>query len=147
VLLRRFPALGLVFPLLAVTACTAGEASSTSRRTDVAVQSYAAPQGAPGYCLLLANSLHVTLLPRAIGTLTARPDDVEARLDLAAAADELTEVRDEADDSVVAGAIDDLLDALAQARSGPLTASLVTSISTGLDDVGRLVQPDCDFPA
>jgi hypothetical protein len=146
--LGRLRVLGLLFPVLAATACTDAEATSTARRTDVAVHSYAAPDGAPGYCTLLAGSLHVTLLASAVGTRTARPGDVEAKLDLGAAAEELTAVRNEVDpDGPLTDALDGLLAALSQARSGPLTETLRTEISTGLDDVGRLVQPDCDFPA
>jgi hypothetical protein len=36
--------------------------------------------------------------------------------------------------------------ALGQARDGSLTDAVRTAISTGLDDVGRQVQPVCDFP-
>jgi hypothetical protein len=148
VLVSRFRVAGLLVPLLATVACTGGEPEPAVRRSDVALQSYAAPGGAPAYCALLAESLHLTGVAGSVGMLTVRPGDVEARLQLAAAADELTAVRDEVSpDGRLTHAIDGLVEALTEARSGSLTDSVRADISAGLDDVGRLAQPDCDFPA
>ncbi|UOY03744.1 hypothetical protein [Blastococcus sp. PRF04-17] len=87
-------------------------------------------------------------MPRAVGLLTARPRHVEAKLHVAAAAEELRAVRAEVGaDGDLADALDGLVAALSSARTGPLTTSVLTSISSGLDDVGRLIQTSCDFPA
>ena len=42
--------------------------------------------------------------------------------------------------------LEELVAALRTARDGRLTDAVRTSIGTGLDDVGRQVQPVCDFP-
>jgi hypothetical protein len=120
------------------------------QRADVAVRSYVPLAGAPGFCAGLADSVHLTDIPEAVGTLTADPKDVEATLALTAAIDELTTARD----AVRAGhgflaldtALEQLATALRAARDGALSDAVGTAISSGLDDVGRLVQPACGFP-
>jgi hypothetical protein len=134
---------------VATTACTGGESPQRLKRADVAVQSYAAPSGAPGYCASLAGSTHLTDVAVALGTLTARPGDVEAKLALTAAAEDLRAVDDELteDDAALDAALEELAAALDRAEQGPITDSVRAAVSGGLDDVGRLVQPVCDFPA
>jgi hypothetical protein len=114
------------------------------------VQSYAPPSGAPGFCSTLAGSTHLTDLPEAVGTLTADPKDIEATLALTAAISELGDVLDGVREGVGFLELDTSLELLAaalrQAREGPLTDAVRTAISTGLDDVGRQVQPVCGFP-
>ena len=135
----------------ASSACSGPEEQSRAERADVAVLSYAPPSGAPGYCASLAGSTQLTRIPTAIGTLTARPRDVESKLALAAAADDLRIVGEQVPrnggTAELGASIDDLLTALTDATDGPVTDSVRSAISTGLDDVGRLVQPVCDFPA
>jgi hypothetical protein len=150
VLIGRPRVLGLLLLLGSTTACSGAQTQPSVERTDVAVQSYAPPAGAPGYCTLLAGSPHLVGLPVAIGTLTARPGDVEAKLALSAAVGDLRAVGEEVarDDGTAAlgAALDELTAALARAEAGPLTDAVRTAVSTGLDDVGLLVQPACDFP-
>jgi len=135
----------------ASSACSGPEEQSRAERADVAVLSYAPPSGAPGYCASLAGSTQLTRIPTAIGTLTARPGDVESKLVLAAAADDLRVVGEQVPrdggTAELRTSIEALVTALADATGGPVTDSVRSAISTGLDDVGRLVQPVCDFPA
>jgi hypothetical protein len=150
VLIGRLRVLGLLVPLVASAACT-GDATQKDDviPVDVAVQSYAAAEGVPGWCTRLARSTHLTDVPAAIGTLTARHDDVEAKLALAAAADDVEAVAAEIPEGAqtdVTGALDRLAAALAQAADGPLTIVARDAVSGALDDLGRLVQPLCEFP-
>lgn len=149
-LIRRSRVLGLLVLLGATTACSGAEAQPWIDRTHAAVQSYAPPSGAPGYCTLLAGSTHLVGIPVAIGTLTARPGDVEAKLALSAAVGDLRAVGEEvardAGTAALGAALDDLTAALTRAEAGPITDSVRSAVSTGLDDVGLLVQPVCDFP-
>ena len=89
-------------------------------------------------------------MPAAIGTLAADPDDVEAGLELAAAIDELQAVADHvparAGYLAVGTSLEKLVTTLRRARDGRLTHAVRTSISTGLDDVGRQAQTLCGFP-
>jgi hypothetical protein len=147
-------ALGLlVLPgvVLAATACTGENPRARAQPAGAAVQSYAAPSGAPGYCESLATTTHLTEVPVALGTLTARPGDVEAKLALRAAVDELQAVGEQVSQNArtaeLGTALDDLVAALDRAEGGPITDSVRSAVSTGLDEVGRLVQPVCDFPA
>jgi hypothetical protein len=152
VLFRRFPVPGLLVLLVAGTAgCSTPDATASVERADVAVRSYAPPSGAPDFCAVLAGSSHLTDVPSAVGTLTADPEDIEAGLALTAAIGELKDVLDgvrahsgfvELDSS-----LEQLAGALRDAREGPMTDAVRTAISTGLDDVGRQVQPVCGFPA
>jgi hypothetical protein len=147
-------ALGLlVLPgvVLAAAACTGDGPPSRGEPAGAAVQSYAPPSGAPGYCASLADTTHLTDVPVALGTLTARPGDVEAKLALRAAVDDLQAVGEEvprtAGSAELGTALDALVAALDRAERGPITDSVRSAVGTGLDDLGRLVQPVCDFPA
>ena len=150
-LIGRLRVLGLLVPLLATTACTAGDPETAAvSRVDVAVQSYSPAEGVPVWCVRLARSPNLTGIPAAIGALTAREGDVEAKLALAAAVDDVEAVAAEIPESGqadLAGAFDRLGTALRQAQDGPLTESARAAVSTALNDVGRLVQPVCEFPA
>jgi hypothetical protein len=140
----------LLLVLLGGVACTGGEATETVTRADAAVPSYAPPDDAPGFCLMLAGSPHVDRVATAIGTLAARPGDAEAKLDLATATDLFAAVREEIgtdeERARLGDALDDLVAALSDAGSGDVTETLRKAISSRLEDVGRLVQSDCDFP-
>jgi hypothetical protein len=142
--------LGLAFPLVALAGCTPTHSAPQEQRADVAVPSYAPPSGAPHFCAALADTTHVTGLPTAVGTLTTRPEDVGAKLELTAAADELQgvldQVSDEPDAGALAGSLRELVAALRYARDTRLTDQGRTDISTGLDDVGRAAQAACGFP-
>jgi hypothetical protein len=145
--------LGLLFLLLALAACTgsAPESEPLVSRADVAVLSYAPPSGAPDFCTELAQTTHLTGLPVAIGTLTADPQDVEARLSLTATVDELRAVRADVPDQPgllgLSTALDDLLDTLGDAQDAPLTDAVRTAISTRLEAFGVQAQPLCGFPS
>jgi hypothetical protein len=141
--------LGLLFPLLAATACTDSDPQVAATRIDVAVQSYAPDEGVPGWCATLAGSTHLTDIAAAIGTLTAREGDVEAKLALAAAVDDVRAVADEiagGGQVDLAAAFDRLSKALTRAKDGPLTDASRAAVVTALDEAGRLVQPVCEFP-
>ena len=142
---------GLAFPLVALVGCTTAPSDPPVQRADVAVPSYAAPSGAPAFCVDLARTVHLTALPDAVGTLTARPEDVGAKLDLNAAGDELRDVLQQVDRQpgagALAGALRELVAALREAGDVRLTDDIRTRISTGLDDVGRDAQSACEFPS
>ena len=146
----RLRVLGLLVPLFAATACTSdGPETAAVSRVDVAVQNYSPAEGVPAWCARLAGSPHLTGIPAAIGALTAREGDVEAKLALAAAVDDLEAVAAEIPEGAqtdIAAALDGLAVSLTQATDGPLTDSVRAAVTTGLDDVGRLVQPICEFP-
>jgi hypothetical protein len=151
VLFRRLRVLGLLVSLAGVAGCTSTVAEPESQRADVAVRAYAAPSGAPAFCDALADTTQLTSLPVVLGTLTADPQDVEANLALTAAVGELQDVLDDVRArrgfSALGTSVEDLIAALRQARDGQLTDAVRAWIGTRLDDVGRQVQPVCDFPA
>jgi hypothetical protein len=142
--------LGLLFPLAAMTACTTADAPH-AQLADVAVPSYAPPSGAPDFCATLAGTTHLAGLPVDLGTLMAQPDDVGARLELTAAADELKSVLDQVHDRRDRGALgsslQDLVRVLRDARDGPATDAVLAKIAAGLGDVGRRAQTLCGFPS
>jgi hypothetical protein len=142
---------GLLIVLLgAVAGCASADAGSPSMRADVAVASYTPPAGAPAFCARLAASTHLADLPSAVGLLTAEPADVETKLGLGAAIEELRgvllEVRREGGQFELDSSIAELVDALQQTGQGPVTDSVRAAIADGLDDVGTRVQPLCGFP-
>jgi hypothetical protein len=143
--------LGLLFPLIALAGCTAADDAPPVPRADAAVPSYAAPSGAPGFCATLAGTTHLTRLPVAVGTLTAQPQDVGAKLELTAAVDELNSVLDQVDGKpdlrALGTTVRELIGVLRDARDAPLTDAIRTKISTGLDDVGQRAQAVCGFPS
>jgi hypothetical protein len=141
-------------PLLLVGAlagCTPSVEAAPSERGDVAIASYAAPEGAPAFCRLLADSMHIDDLPDALGTLTAEPEDPTTVAQVADARAELqhvlTDVPDEERYAGLSAELEGLLVALRSATEGPVDDGLSSRISAGLDRVGALVQPVCVFPA
>jgi hypothetical protein len=142
--------LGLLFPLVAMAGCTTADDKPPVHLADAAVPSYAAPSGAPDLCATLAGTTHLAGLPVAVGTLTAQPQDVGAKLQLTGAVDELTTVLDQVhgrpDLRALGSSVRDLIGVLRDARDAPLTDAIRTKISTGLDDVGRRAQAVCGFP-
>ena len=150
-LIGRPGVLGLLALFLAGIAagCTASaEGDAAPRRADVALPSYTADGDAPEFCALLAGSTRLTVLPSALGRLAGEAGNVEARLDLSGAINELEAIHQDlgSGDRELATALDDLVGALTRARDGSLTAGVRDAVSTGLDDVGRLTQPLCEFP-
>jgi hypothetical protein len=147
----RLRVLCLVLPLVATAGCTTAGSASRAQLADVAVPSYAPPSGAPNFCATLAGTTHLTGLPVVLGTLTTQPEDVGARLELTAAADELQQVLDQVSvqtgGGALFGSLKQLVAALREARDTPLTDQIRTQISTGLDDVGRRAQAACRFPS
>jgi hypothetical protein len=112
--------------------------------------SYVPAATAPGFCALLAGSRHLAGIPSAVGTLTTQPGNAAAQRDLSAAIGDLGAVLDDVRNGRarpdLETAVEQLVEALAAARDGALTRAVQDAISTGLDDVGRLVQPFCDLP-
>jgi hypothetical protein len=142
----------LAFPLIALAGCASTPTPAPEvQLADVAVPSYAPPSGAPDFCAALAGTTHLTGLPVVLGTLTTQPEDVGARLELTAAADELQQVLDQVSartgTGALVGSLKKLVAALRVARDTSLTDQIRTRISTGLDDVGRRVQAACAFPS
>ena len=148
----RLRGFGLVVAVAGVAGCTHSATDMPSRegRAGVAVPSYAPPAGTPDFCGLLAGTTSLTAVPAALGMLAADADVVEARLTLSAAIDELQGVLDHVPprggNLAVGTSLEQLITALLRARDRRLTDDLRTSISTGLDDVGRQAQTACGFP-
>jgi len=143
--------LGVSFLLLAVSVgCTQPVTEQRiAERADVAVPSYDAGPDAPDYCAALAGSTAVLGIPEAVGTLAGDPGNVGAEVDLTAAIDELRTVLDDVRTDGRPGlddAVEELVAALTAARDKGLTDTVRTDISSGLDEVGSLVQPTCRFP-
>src|SRR5688572_6282503 len=65
--------LGPLLLLGATAGCVAPVDATPPERGAVAVASYQPPEGAPAFCRLLADSVHVDGLPVAVGTLIADP--------------------------------------------------------------------------
>jgi hypothetical protein len=149
----RARVLGLLVLVTSLAACTSAEAVTPVRSAAdrAAVPSYEPPAGAPAFCAELAGSGRLLEVPRALGTLAARPGDVEAELQVSAAVRELRSVLDtlRASDGPARldAAVETLADDLAAAVSGPLTAVGIAGISAGLADVDTLAQPVCGFPS
>ena len=140
-------------PLLlagALAGCTSPVEAAPSEREDVAIASYGAPEGAPAFCRLLADSVHIDDLPDALGALTAEPEDPTAVAQLADAkaelADVLADVPDQGRYAELSGELEDLLAAVRSAAVGRVDDGIRSRISAGLDRVGALVQPVCVFP-
>ena len=151
VLFRRLRDLGLLFLLLAgLAACTPAETSPAVPHVGVAVQAYTPPTEAPDFCVGLAESHQLSHLAEAVGTLIARPGDVEASLVLTGAISELRGLLDDVRMSpgflALDRSVDGLVAALRESRDGRLTETVRIAITRGLDDVGRRVQAVCDFP-
>jgi hypothetical protein len=145
----RLPGL-LIFPLLAAAGCTSTGTPSSATPVGVAVPSYAPPAGAPDYCRDLARGTALRKVPAAMGTLVVLPDDVEARLHLGNAADEVRGLLDDLGEhsghDEVTSALDDLVTALETAYDATVTGAVRDDVVNALDEVGDEVQPDCEFP-
>lgn len=135
--------------LAALTACMSSEESGPPVDPDVALPAYEAPGGAPGFCTRLASLEELDRLPVSMGTLTARTD-VEARTQVTSAARELlavlSDVRTEGGHDGLATALEDLVGALGEVGSGPLTDRVRGAVAAGLEQVGVQAQPACGFP-
>jgi hypothetical protein len=116
----------------------------------VAVASYQPPEGAPAFCRLLADSVHVDGLPVAVGTLIADPgnraavqqlEDVLAELETV-----LADVPGEERYAELTAGLEDLLASVHSATENPVDDDLRARISTRLDAFGAQVQPVCVFP-
>jgi len=140
----------LLVLVTATAGCTA-EAAETHAADGIAVAAYQPPAGAPRFCTELAGSTHLTTLPRAVGTLAAKSDDVDARHDVNLAIADLepvlTEVRARREYPALDTALADLVAALHKATEASLDDGVTKAISSGLDAVGEQVQPVCRFPA
>jgi hypothetical protein len=146
----RLPGLGVLL-LCATAGCTSAETDSGFARAEVAVPSYAAPESAPAFCARLAEGTDLIRVPGAMGVLTVTPQDVEATLVLSDAVTEvrglLDAVREDGGHPQIEAAVDRLVAALQDTTSGSVTDTVRTAVVTGLDEVGRRVQPLCGFPA
>lgn len=140
----------LLVLVTATAGCTA-QAAETHAADGLAVPAYQPPAGAPRFCTELAGSTHLATLPRAVGTLTAKSDDVDARHDVSLAIADLepvlTEVRARPGYPALETALADLVAALHKATEAPLDDGITQAISSGLDAVGEQAQPVCRFPA
>jgi hypothetical protein len=140
----------LILVFLTSAACTSADAPSTSAPVGVAVPSYTPPAGAPDFCTDLARGTDLRKVPAAMGTLVVAPDDVEARLHLGNAADEvrglLDDLRDDGGHDDVESALDDLATALETAYDETVTGAVRDDVVSTLDELGHEVQPDCEFP-
>jgi hypothetical protein len=143
--------LGSLLLVGATAACTGPVDPTSPERGDVAIASYGAPDGAPAFCRLLADSVHIDDLPLALGTLTADPEDRAAVAQVEEAhaelEDVLADIADEQRHTELSAALDDLLTAVRSATDDPVDEDLRTRISARLDRFGALVQPVCVFPA
>lgn len=142
---------GLLFLLLASLAgCTSAEAGSRPSPVGVAEPSYTSPADAPAFCAELAEGTDLRKVPGAMGTLAVTPDDVQARLHLGNAGDEVRDLLAKIDDDGHTGlrkALDELATALENAQDGTLTGAVRDAVVSALDEVGDDVQPDCRFPS
>lgn len=133
--------------LAALAACGPDDARPAG--ATAAVPSYAAPEGAPGFCTRLAHVGGLDRLPASMGELLDGPD-VEARTQVSQVVRGLravlSEVRDEGGHEEVATALEDLVDGLGAVVEGPLTRPVADAVTGGLRRVGALTQPACGFP-
>jgi hypothetical protein len=141
-------------PLLLVGAmagCTDPVDAAPVERGDVAIASYGAPEGAPTFCHLLADSVHIGDLPLALGTLIADPGDRAAVAQVADAHAELEDVLADLPTgeryAEASAELEQLVGAVRSATEEPVDDGLRRRISAGLSGFGALVQPVCGFPA
>jgi len=148
----RLGLLGLLVLLGATTGCSA-PAAATPRAVAAtpALPGYRPPAGAPALCVMLARSSHLAGVAPALGALAAGAGTTGAQRRLADAADDLravlTEARGERADAAVVVALEKLVAALSSASHGTPAADVPVRIRTGLDAVGTLTQPVCEFPS
>lgn len=135
--------------MIALLSCGRDDQATSASDDDVALPSYVAPDGAPGFCGRLASSGELSRLPASVGTLAAGTD-VEARIQinrtLQELRDVLADVRSEVGQEQLATALDGLVGALWQVLDGALTDPVRDAVSDGLQQVGDRAQPVCGFP-
>ena len=139
---------------LVLTGCTGSATPAPDRVAGGAgaagLDGWRPPAGAPGFCTALADAEHIDKIPEAVGLLMADPADPYQAWRLAQSTEDLREARDavrrEGAHAELAAALDELVDALALASSGPLDQAVTERIADGLSDVGRQAQPPCEFP-
>ena len=140
----------LVLLLLSSAACTSADAIARPVPGGAALPSYDPPAEAPDFCAALADGTDLPRVPAAMGALAVSPDDVEARLYLGSAADEvrgvLEDLRDAGGHADVETALDALATALETANDETVTGVVRADVVRTLDAVGDRVQPLCRFP-
>ena len=150
------PAVGLAVLVGALTGCDPDRASAPSAASpaaagsEVAVPAYAAPSGAPPFCVRLSRTTALPEVPAALGVLAAEPGNEPALHRLGEAVTELeavlAEVVDAGGQARLTAGLEDLLAFLHSATVNPVDDQLRGRISTSLDVVGHEVQPVCEFP-
>ncbi len=145
--------LGVPALLLAALVACGPDQDARPRTADTvgaAVPSYAAPDGAPGFCARLASGEELARLPVSIGLLVAGTD-VEARAQIGRVMRELrgvlADVREEGGHDGLDTALDGLVRSLGSVVVGPLTDAVRGSVTAGLQQVGAQAQPACGFPS
>ena len=147
---RRPGALGLLFLVGGLSACSSTAAPVAVEPGVAALPSYVAPAQAPGFCDLLARSTHLTTLPAALGRLSANPQDADARREVAGAVTDLRPVLDDVRYAVeyadLETAVENLVAALTDVSGGRLRDDVGARVSSALATLGELAQPACEFP-
>ena len=142
-------AVGLALAAAALAGCT--QDSSPAAQTREVLGSWTPPEDAPAFCSALADGAeYLDGIPGAIGRLVADPADTQQARQLSRSAEDLRQVRDavreDGGHEELVRLLDDLVDALALAASGPVDACSTERIGAGLLGVGGYVQPLCGFP-
>lgn len=145
-------AVGLALSAAALAGCTqSAPPPPEAARAGGGLESWRAPEDAPGFCAALASSEHLDRIPGAVGRLVADPADTQQAWRLTQGTGDLRDVRDavreEGDHEELEAALDDLIDALTVAASGPVEERTSEQIAAGLQAVGGYVQPVCEFPS
>ena len=139
----------LILVLLGSAGCTSADAQARPSPVGVAVPSYDPPADTPDFCSALADGTDLPRVAAAMGTLAVTPDDVEARLHLGNAAEEVRGVLEDLGDDEDAGLMDalhELATALETANDETVTSAVRADVVRTLDELGDLVQPTCEFP-
>ena len=148
--LRKGVATGAVGLLLALSTGCTGSDSAEAERTGASAGGYRLPDGAPEFCIQLADAESLEHLPPVVGRLLVDPDDTRDAWRLTSARGEFEDARDAVRRTDrhpdLEAALDEVIDALALAAAGPLSDGTVDRIVAGLDAVGTAAQPVCDFP-
>jgi hypothetical protein len=152
--MRLRAVVGAVLCGLVLTGCTGSGTPAPDRVASGAevagLDGWRLPAGAPEFCTALADAEHVDKIPEAVGLLMADPADPYQAWRLTQSTGDLREARDavrrEGAHAELAAALDELVDALVVASSGPLDQEATERIADGLADVGRQAQPPCEFP-
>ena len=146
------PAVGLAVLVGALAGCGPDRAAApAAAAAEVAVPAYAAPPGAPPFCVRLSRTTALPEVPPALGVLVADPGNEPALHRLGEAVTELegvlADVVDVGGHAHLTAGIESLLAFLHSATVNPVDDGLRERISTWLDVVGHEVQPVCEFPA